>query len=84
MTLDRPVHAPETADGTTAPAVAAPLASGFAAYGGLAQMTPPPPPILGPGKPGVGHDRLPASYGASTASSTHDPAAHVQPVLPVR
>ena len=39
-----PAHAPETADG---PAVAAPLASGFAAYGGLAQMfTPPPPPIL--------------------------------------
>ena len=45
MTLDRPVHAPETADGPTASAVAAPLASGFAAYGGLAQMfTPPPPP----------------------------------------
>ena len=37
MTLDRPVHAPETADGT---AVAALLASGFAAYGGLAQMPP--------------------------------------------
>ena len=45
MTLDRPAHAPETADGTTAPAVAAPPASGFAAHGGLAQMfTPPPPP----------------------------------------
>ena len=40
MALDRPVHAPETADGTTAPAVAAPLTSGFAAYGGLAQMPP--------------------------------------------
>ena len=26
MALDRPVHAPETADGTTAPAVAAPVA----------------------------------------------------------
>ena len=43
MALDRPVHAPETADGTTAPAVAAPPASGFAAYGGLAQMFTPPP-----------------------------------------
>ena len=40
MTLDRPVHAAETADGTAAPAVAAPLASGFAAYSGLAQMCP--------------------------------------------
>ena len=47
MALDRPVHAPETADGTTAPAVAAPLASGFAAYGGLAQMSPPPPDFGG-------------------------------------
>ena len=44
MTLDRPVHAPETADGPTASAVAAPLASGFAAYGGLAQLFTPPPP----------------------------------------
>ena len=35
MPLDRPVHAPETAEGT---ADAAPLASGFAAYGGLAQI----------------------------------------------
>ena len=42
MTLDRPVHADETADGTAAHAVAAPLASGFAAYGGLAQMFTPP------------------------------------------
>ena len=39
---NKPLHAPETADGTAAPAVAAPLASGFAAYGGLAQMSPPP------------------------------------------
>ena len=39
---NKPVHAPETADGTTAPAVAAPLASGFAAYGGPAQMFTPP------------------------------------------
>ena len=47
MALDRPVHAPETADGTTAPAVAAALASGFAAYDGLAQkFTPPPPPPI--------------------------------------
>ncbi len=52
MTLDRPVHEPETADGTEAPAVAAPLASGFAAYSGLAQMFTP-PPILG-----VSHNRL--------------------------
>ncbi len=42
MTLNRPVHAADAADGAT---VAAPLASGFAAYGGPAQMfTPPPPP----------------------------------------
>ena len=40
MPLDRPVHAPETADGTTAPAVAAPVALGSAAHGGLAQMPP--------------------------------------------
>ena len=53
MAFDRPVHAPETADGTTAPAVAAPLASGFAAYGGLAQMfTPPPPPDFWPRQTG--------------------------------
>ena len=38
MAFDRPVQAPDTADGTTAPAVAAPLAPGFAANGGLAQM----------------------------------------------
>ena len=44
MAFDRPVHAAETADGPAAPVVAAPLASGFAAYGGLAQMFPPPPP----------------------------------------
>ena len=42
MTLDRPVREPETADGAT---VAAPLASGFAAYSGLAQL--PPPGYLG-------------------------------------
>ena len=35
MTLDRPVHAPETADGTTARAVAAPVALGSVVQGGL-------------------------------------------------
>ena len=44
MALDRPAHAPEAADGTTASAAVAPLTSGFAAYGGLAQTFPPPPP----------------------------------------
>ena len=44
MTLDRPVHAAETADGTAASAVAVPLASGFAAHGGPAPMFKPPPP----------------------------------------
>ena len=39
---NKPVHAAEAADGTLAPAVAAPLASSFAAYGGLAQMFAPP------------------------------------------
>ena len=38
MALDRPVHAPETADGTTARAVAAPLALGSVVHGG--QTTP--------------------------------------------
>ena len=52
MTVDRPVHAPETADGPTASAVAAPLASGFAAYGGLAQMFTPPPPDFWPSQAG--------------------------------
>ena len=41
MALDRPVHAPETADGTTAPAVAALAALGSAVHGSLAQMSPP-------------------------------------------
>ena len=44
MMLDRPVHAPETADGTTAPAVAAPAALGSAVHGNLAQTFNPPPP----------------------------------------
>ena len=38
MALDRPVHAPEMADGATAPAVAPPVALGAAVQGGLAQM----------------------------------------------
>ena len=37
MALDRAVHAPETAGGTTAPAVAAPVALGSAVHGDLAQ-----------------------------------------------
>ena len=51
MMLDRPVHAPGTADGTTAPAVAAPAALGSAVHGNLAQTftPPPPPPIFGLG-----------------------------------
>ena len=40
MALDRPVHAPEATDGTTAPAVAAAVALGSAPHGGLAQMSP--------------------------------------------
>ena len=42
MALNRPVHAPEAEDGTTAPAVAAPVALGAAVQGGLAQKPPPP------------------------------------------
>ena len=83
MTLDRPVHAPETADATTEPAVAAPAAPWTAVRGGVAQMfTPPPPPprILGPGSPGVGHDRLPASCAPAAAACRAGhlccPAAH--------
>ena len=50
MALDRPVHAPEPADGTTAPAVALHAALGSAVHGGLAQtFPPPPPPIFGLG-----------------------------------
>ncbi len=43
MALDRPVHAPETAGGTTAPAVAAPAALGSAAHGDLEQTLNPSP-----------------------------------------
>ena len=50
MMLDRPVHAPETADGTTAPAVAAPAALGSAVHGRPStDVHPPPPPIFGLG-----------------------------------
>ena len=50
MTLDRPVHAPKTANGATAGAVALHVAPGSAVNGGLAQMfTPPPPPSFGLG-----------------------------------
>ena len=52
MAFDRPVHAREAACGMTTPAVAAPLAPGFAAYGGLAQMFTPPPPDFWPRLPG--------------------------------
>ena len=42
MAFDRPVQAREATCSMTAPAVAAPLASGCAVHGGLAQMSPPP------------------------------------------
>ena len=50
MMLDKPVHAPETADGTTAAAVAAPVALWSAVHRDLAQTftPPPPPPDFGP------------------------------------
>ena len=50
MMLDRPVHAPQTTDRTTARAVAAPAAPGSAMHGDLEQtlnpspLPPPPPP----------------------------------------
>ena len=43
MTLDRPVHAPEAADGATAPAVAPPASLGSAAHGDLEQTLKPSP-----------------------------------------
>ena len=43
MALDRPVHAPETADGTTASAVALHVVPGSAVPGGLEHTSPPPP-----------------------------------------
>ena len=47
MTLDRPVHAPEAADGGTAGAVAPHVAPEAAVHGGLAHMFTPPPPDFG-------------------------------------
>ena len=41
MALDRPVHAPEAADGTEAPVVTAPVAPGTSAHDGLAEVHPP-------------------------------------------
>ena len=49
MMLDRPIHAPETAGGATAGAVALHVALRSAMHGGLAQMFTPPPPIFGLG-----------------------------------
>ena len=43
MALDRPVHAPETGDSTTAPAVALHVAQEASVRGDLAQASPPPP-----------------------------------------
>ena len=42
MALDRPVHAPETADATTRSSVALHVASEAAVHGSLAQMFTPP------------------------------------------
>ena len=47
MTLDGQVHAAEAETGTTAHAVAAPLAPGPAACGDLAQKFTPPPRFFG-------------------------------------
>ena len=55
---NKPVHADETADGTL-PAAAAPVASGLAAYGGLAHMFIPPPPTLTLSRRQAGRDYLP-------------------------
>ena len=44
MALDRPVHAPEAEDGTTALPSLRTVAPGSAAHGGLTQT----PPIFGP------------------------------------
>ena len=60
MALDRPVHAPEAADGTTEPAVALQVAQGSAVHGGLAQM---PPDFW----PSLRHRHAPASGAYSLA-----------------
>ena len=53
MAFDRPVHAPETADGTTARAAVARFAAESAGHDALAQMfTPPPPRLLAPANRG--------------------------------
>ena len=56
MTLERPVPAPEAADGATAPAVALHVALETAVHGGLAQTS---PPILALSGRMAGHDYLP-------------------------
>ena len=40
--LDRPVHGPETVDGTEAPVVSAPVVPGTSAHDGLAEVHHPP------------------------------------------
>ena len=40
--LDRPVHGPETVDGTEAPVVCAPVVPGTSAHDGLAEVHHPP------------------------------------------
>ena len=49
MEWNKPVHAPEAADGTTEPAVALHVAQGSAVHGGLAQMFTPPDRLTGVG-----------------------------------
>ena len=44
MALDRPVNAPEAADGATAPAVAPQVAPASVAHGDVVQRFIPPPP----------------------------------------
>ena len=65
MALDRPVHAPETADGGTATAVAAP---GSAVHGG--HVHPPPPRFLASASRRVSHDQLPSSCAAPPCCSS--------------
>ena len=67
MALDRPIHAAETADGTTAPAVAAP---GSAVRGGLAQM----PPHFGGGSRTPPGGSRPACQGPPRGGSGNDGA----------
>ena len=62
MALDRPVHAPETADGRTAPAFAAPAWPGAAAHGGLGQ----PPARSTNLQASAEHDEVTLIWSAST------------------